>query len=104
MAVSDTHVFPDFLTPALTELFFPKPTTTFVTCFCRVERQKYSGKKVHLNRGSNSQPPGYETDILTTEPPGRGHWKGISHARTKEALVYLHHMLYKESDHLVMDP
>ena len=25
MAVSDTHLFPGFLTPVLTQLFFPKP-------------------------------------------------------------------------------
>ena len=34
---SVTHyVFPGFLTPLLTQLFFPKPPTTFLTCFCRV--------------------------------------------------------------------
>ena len=72
MAVGDAHVFPGFLTPVLTQPFFPKPPTTFLTCFCRGERQKYAGKKVRLNRGSNSQPPGHESDTLTTEPPGRG--------------------------------
>ena len=25
----DTHVFPGFLTPVLTQLFYPKPPTTF---------------------------------------------------------------------------
>ena len=49
MAVGDAHVFPGFLTPALTQLFFPKPPTTFLTCFCRGERRKYAGKKVRLN-------------------------------------------------------
>ena len=39
-------------------IFFPKPPTTFLTCFCRGKRRKYAGKKVCLNRGSNSQPPG----------------------------------------------
>ena len=72
MVVGDAHVFPDFLTPVLTQLFFPKPPTTFLTCFCRSERRKYAGKKVHLNRGSNSQPPGHESDMLITKPPGRG--------------------------------
>ena len=67
MAVGDTYVFPGFLAPILTQLFFPKPPTTFLTCFCRGERQKQAGKKVCLNRGSNSQPPGHETDTLTTE-------------------------------------
>ena len=72
MAVSDAYVFPGFLTPALTQLFFPKPPTTFLTCFCRGERRKHAGKKSRLNRGSNAQPPGHESDTLTTEPPGRG--------------------------------
>ena len=63
-------MFPSFLTPA--QLFFPKPPNTFLTCFCRSERRKYAGKKSRLNRGSNSQPPGHESDTLTTEPPKRG--------------------------------
>ena len=69
---SVTHMFPGFLTPALTKLFFPKPPSTFLTCLCRGERRKYAGKKSRLNRGSNLQPPGHESDTLTTEPPGRG--------------------------------
>ena len=72
MAVVDTYVFPGFLTPVLTQLFLPKPPTTFFTCFCRGERRKYAGKKTRLNRGSNSPQPGHESDTLTTEPPGRG--------------------------------
>ena len=68
MAVGDAYVFPCFLTPVLTQLFFPKPPTTFLICFCRGERRKYAGKKSRLNRGSNSQPPGHESDTLTTEP------------------------------------
>ena len=72
MAVGDAYVFLGFLTPVLTQLFFPKPPTTFPTCFCRGERRKYAGKKSRLSRGSNSQPPGHESDTLTTEPPGRG--------------------------------
>ena len=74
MAVGDAYVFPGFLTPVLTQLFFPKPPTTFLTCFCRGERRKYAGKKSRLNRGSNSQPPGHESDMLTTEPPGQGYF------------------------------
>ena len=72
MAVDDAYVFPGFLTPILTQLFFPKPPTTFPTCFCRGERRKYAGKKSSLNWGSNSQPPGHKSNTLTTEPPGRG--------------------------------
>ena len=72
MAVDDAYGFPGFLTPVLRQLFFPKPPTTFLTCFCRGEGRKYSGKKSRLNRGSNSKPPGHESDTLTTEPLGRG--------------------------------
>ena len=32
--------------------------------------RKYAGKKVCLNRELNSQPPGHESDMLITEPPG----------------------------------
>ena len=78
MAVGDAYVFPGFLTPVLTQLFFPKPPTTFLTCFCRGERRKFAGKKSRLNRGSNSQQAGHESDSLTTEPPGRG-IKPLSH-------------------------
>ena len=39
MAVGDAQVFPGFLTPVL---------TTFLTCFCRGERQKYARKEVRL--------------------------------------------------------
>ena len=72
MAVNDTYVFHGFLSPGLTQLFFPKPPTTFPTCFCRGERQKYARKKSRLKRGSNLQPQGHESNTLTTEPPGRG--------------------------------
>ena len=72
MAVGDAHVFPGFLTPVLTQLYLQKSPTTFLTCICRGERRKYPGKKLRLNRGSNSQPPGHESDTLTTEPLGWG--------------------------------
>ena len=54
MAVGDAYVFPGFLTPVLTQLFSPKPPTTFLTCLCRGERQKYAVKKVGLNRGDRT--------------------------------------------------
>ena len=66
-----TYVFPGFLKLVLIQLFFPKPQTIFLTCFCRGERRKYARKKVRLNWRSNSQPPGHESDRLTTEPPVR---------------------------------
>ena len=70
---SVTHyVFPGFLKPIQTQLFFPKPPTTFLTSFSRGDRRKYAGKKVQLNRGLNSQPPGHKSDMFTTEPPVPG--------------------------------
>ena len=72
MAVVDAYVFPGFLTPLLTQPFFPKPPTTFLTCLSRGERRKFALKEVRLNRVSNSQPPGHESDTLTTEPAWRG--------------------------------
>ena len=80
MAVGDAYVFPGFLTPVLTQLFFPNPPTTFLTCFCRGERRNYTGKKSRLNRVSNSQPPGYESVTLTTEPRA-----GLNDTLRKEA-------------------
>ena len=37
MAVGDIHKLPGFLTPVLTQLFFPKPSTTILACFSRGE-------------------------------------------------------------------
>ena len=60
MMVIDAHVFPGFLTSVLTQLFFPKPPTTFLTCFSRGERQEYAGaKKNRFNLVSNSHPLGH---------------------------------------------
>ena len=72
MAVADVHVFPGFLTPVLTQLSFQSHRLLFSHAFSRGERRKYAGKKVRLNRVSNSQPPGHKSDTLTTELPGRG--------------------------------
>ena len=74
MAVGDGNVYPGFLPPVLTQLFYPKTPTTFLTYFSSGERRKYARKKVFLNRVSNSQPPGHESDTLTTGPPGLGYF------------------------------
>ena len=85
MAVGEAHVSPGFLTPVLTQLFFPKPPTTFLKYFCRGERRKYAGKKVRLNRGSNSQPPGHKSDTGITEPPERSE-KGVKRHATNQSM------------------
>ena len=46
MAVGDAYVFPGFLTPVLTQLFFPKPPTTFLTCFAEVRGENTPERKV----------------------------------------------------------
>ena len=65
------HMFPGFLTPVLTQLFFPKPRLP-LTCFCIGEMQKYTGKKVCLNEESNPQPAGHKSDMIITEQTGQG--------------------------------
>ena len=89
MAVGDAYVFPGFLIPVLTQLFFPKPPTTFLTCFSRGERRKYAGKKVRPNRVSNSRPPGHESDALTTEPSEQGETGEKSQGESKFKILTL---------------
>ena len=88
MAVDDAYLFPGFLTPVLT-LFFPKPPTTFLTYFCRGERRKYAGKKSRLNLGSNSQPPGHESNTLATEQPGWGQ-PFLKHSQMQNYKLIMH--------------
>ena len=70
MPVGDAHKFLDFLTPVLTQLSFQSPQ--LLSSHALEVRGKYAGKKVCLNRVSNSQPRGHESDMFTTEPFGRG--------------------------------
>ena len=94
MAVGDAHVFPGFLTPILTQLFFPKRPTTFLTCFCRGERRIYVGKKSPLNQGSNSQPPGHESDTALSHP-GRAALGRVENIMGKEENAgYQHFLLF----------
>ena len=83
MVVGDTHVFLGFLTPVLTQPFFPKPMTSFLTCFCRGERRKYAGKKSRHNRGSNSN---HQVMSPTRSP--------LSHPGVTEYKVNFDHPLY----------
>ena len=65
MAVGDAHVFPGFLT----QFSFHSHRLLFL--HASEVRGEYTLKKVCLHRVSNSQPPGHESDTLTTEPPER---------------------------------
>ena len=78
MAVGDAWLF----NTSANTTFFPKPPTTFITCFSRDERRKYTGKKVCIDRVSNSQTPSNESDTLTTEQPGRATAMAESNAVT----------------------
>ena len=65
MVVDDAHEFPGFLTPVLTQLFFPKPPTTFLTCFCRGERQNTPERKV---ASTGDQTHNHQVMSLTRSP------------------------------------
>ena len=58
-----------FLTYISTKMtFFPKPQTTFLTCF-KGDRRNYTKKESLPQPGIKLKPPGHESDMLTTEPP-----------------------------------
>ena len=66
MAVGDAHVFLGFLTPVITQLSFQSHRLLFSHASAEVKGEKFDGKKVRLNRVSNSQAPGHESDTLAT--------------------------------------
>ena len=67
MVVGDAYVFPGFLTPVLTQLFFPKPPTTFLTCFCRGERRKYAGQQLGRNESCRNDYRQSSERVLTNQ-------------------------------------
>ena len=71
MAISDAHVFLGFLTPVLTKISFQSHRLLFSHASADVRGENTPEKKFCLNRVLNSQPPGHESNTLTTEPPGR---------------------------------
>ena len=64
MAVGDAYVFPGL--SVLTHFFFPKPPTTFLTCFCRRESSPQPGIQTHNHK-----------DMSPTRSP-LSHWAGLS--------------------------
>ena len=71
MEVIDAHAFPAFLTSVLTQISFQSHRILFSHASAEVRRKKYRGKKFCLNWVSNSQLPGHDSNMLTTEPPGQ---------------------------------
>ena len=67
MAVGDACV--SWLSHTSTNTTFLSKATDY---FSHASAEVRGKKKSRLNRGSNSQPPGHESDTLTTEPPGWG--------------------------------
>ena len=65
MAVGKANVFPGFSFQDHQLLFSHASTEVKGEITPELE-------KVRLNRGSNSQRPGHESDTLITEPPGQG--------------------------------
>ena len=70
MVVNDAHVFPGFLKPVLKRISFQSHRLLF--SHASAEAKIRQEKEIRLNRVWNAQPPGHESDTLTTEPPGRG--------------------------------
>ena len=68
MAVGDAYVFPGFLTPVLTRISFQSHRLLFSHASAEVRGENTPERKSRLNQVSNSQPPGHESDTLTTEP------------------------------------
>ena len=69
MAVGDAQVFPGFLTPVLTQISFHRHYLLF--SYASAEKRGENTHERNFNGVSNSQPPGHESDMLTTEPSGQ---------------------------------
>ena len=66
MAVGDAHVFPGFLTPVLTQLPFQSHRLLFSNASEEVRGENTPERKFALTGSQNPQPPGHESDTLTT--------------------------------------
>ena len=72
MAVDDAHPFPGFLTPVLAQIFFQSHRLLFSHALAEVIEENMP-ERTFASTGSGTQPPGHESDMLTTEAPGRGY-------------------------------
>ena len=68
MAVGDAHLFPGFLTPVLTLLSFQSHRLLFSLALAEV-RSKNTPERKFASTRDQTQPPGQESDMLTTELP-----------------------------------
>ena len=58
--------------PKTTVVSFQSHRLLFSHASAEVRGENTPERKVHLDRGLNLQPPGHESDTLTTEPSRRG--------------------------------
>ena len=84
---SVTHVFPGFLTPLLTQLFFPKSPTTFLTCLCRERKVASIGDQT---RNQQVMSP---TRSPLSHPGGAKKKKVVE----QEHNAYMHFLLFSQS-------
>ena len=91
MAVGDTHAFPGFLTPVLTQLSFQSHGLLFSQATAEV-RVKLRQKDCVPQPGIELKPPSHESDTLTTEPPGLGvtEERRNVHSRIAKIKIRLH--------------
>ena len=71
MAVGDTHVFPGFLTPVLTQLSFQSHQLLFSHASVEVRGQNTPSEKL---ASTKYQIHNHESNTLTTEPSRRGRY------------------------------
>ena len=84
MAVSDAHVFPGFLTPVLTQLFFLKPLFSHASAEVRGENtleRKFTstGNGTHnhqvMSQTIETNFGLFQTERVESSPKGRKHWE-----------------------------
>ena len=107
MSVGDAYVFPGFLTPVLTQLFFPKPPTTFLRGENTLERKVAStGDRTHnhqvmsLTRSPLSHPGGakeFADHNFDFDENGRKFFKQVENAVGKgEIARYKQFLLFPQ--------
>ena len=72
MAVGGTHVFPGFLTPALTQISFQSHKLLSSHASAEMRGETDPERKFRRKWVLNSQPLGHESNMLTTEPSACG--------------------------------
>ena len=72
MAVGDTYVFPDFLTPVRTQISFQSHRLLFSHASAEVRGENTPERNFAPTRSRTHKHQVMMSDMLTTEPPGWG--------------------------------